>query len=428
MLTKEIYDVVVIGAGPGGLAAAIEAKKAGAQDVLVIERDVEPGGILLQCIHNGFGLQTFKEDLPGPEYAQRYINEARAIGVEFLLDTMVMDVTSERRLYLSSRQHGYFTLDARAIVLAMGCRERTRAQIRIPGMRPNGVFTAGAAQRWVNVEGYMPGKNFVILGSGDIGMIMARRLTFEGAKVSRVLEIQSYLSGLSRNYVQCLQDWDIPLQLQHTIKRVMGKNRVEAIETVAVDDRWNFVPGSEEIIPCDTLLLSVGLIPENELSKKAGVLLDPVTGGPYVDECFQTNVPGIFAAGNVVHVYDLVDYVSIAGDTAGKSAARYALAETHQRTEYVPLKAGKNVRYVVPHKLDRKAFEKGDVQLQLRVTRPIEEDVWLEVSSESKSIVRRSERYARPGEMVTIMLKPAMAEDVREATILTVDVYPKAEA
>lgn len=310
----------------------------------------------------------------------------------------------------------------------MGCRERTRAQIRIPGMRPNGVFTAGTAQRWVNVEGYMPGKNFVILGSGDIGMIMARRLTFEGAKVSRVLEIQSYLSGLSRNYVQCLQDWDIPLQLQHTIKRIMGKDRVEAIETVAVDDHWNFVPGSEEIIPCDTLLLSVGLIPENELSKKAGVLLDPITGGPFVDERFQTNVPGIFAAGNVVHVYDLVDYVSIAGDTAGKHAAKYALAEKQPEADYVSVKAGKNVRYVVPHKLDRKALEGGDVQLQLRVTRPIEEDVWLEVSSQSKSVVRRSERYARPGEMVTIMLKPTMAEAVREAASLTVDVYPKAEA
>ena len=257
---------------------------------------------------------------------------------------------------------------------------------------------------------------------------MARRLTFEGAKVSRVLEIQSYLSGLSRNYVQCLQDWDIPLQLQHTIKRIMGKNRVEAIETVAVDDHWNFIPGSEEIIACDTLLLSVGLIPENELSKQAGVQLDPITGGPYVDERFQTNVPGIFAAGNVVHVYDLVDYVSIAGDTAGTHAARYALAEQQHEPDYVPVKVGKNVRYVVPHKLDRKALEGGDVQLQLRVTRPIEEDVWLEVCSESKSVVRRSERYARPGEMVTIMLKPSMAEAVREAASLTVDVYPKAEA
>ncbi len=428
MSIKKQYDVVVIGSGPGGLAAAIEAKKGGADDVLVIERDVELGGILLQCIHNGFGLQTFKEDLPGPEYAQRYINEAKSLGVTFLMDTMVMDVTSQRKLYLSSRDFGYLEVDAHALVLAMGCRERTRAQVRLPGYRPNGVFTAGTAQRWVNVEGYMPGNKFVILGSGDIGMIMARRLTFEGARVERVLEIQNYLSGLSRNYVQCLDDWGIPLQLNHTIKKIIGKDRVEAIEAVAVDEKWNFIPGTEEVIPCDTLLLSVGLIPENELSKKAGVALDPVTGGPFVDENFQTSVPGIFAAGNVVHVYDLVDYVSMAGSEAGRSAAEFALAEKARRANYVPLVPGKNVRYIVPHKLDKKALEKGDISLQMRVTRPIEEDVWMEVRGDNNSIVRRSERYVRPGEMVTIVLKPNMAAEVAKTGKLTVDIYPKSEA
>lgn len=428
MLAKSVYDVVIIGAGPGGLAAAVEARKAGADSVLVIDRDSEPGGILLQCIHNGFGLQVFKEDLPGPAYAQRFIDQAYALGVEFLLDTMVMDLSSQRRLYVSSRQHGYCEIEARAIVLAMGCRERSRAQLRIPGMRPNGVFTAGTAQRWVNVEGFMPSKRVVILGSGDIGMIMARRLTFEGAKVERVLEIQSYLSGLSRNLVQCLYDFDIPLQLRHTVKRVMGKNRVEAIEAVAVDERWNFIPGSEEVIPCDTLLLSVGLIPENELSRQAGVLLDPVTGGPFVDESFQTNVPGIFAAGNVVHVYDLVDYVSGAGGEAGKSAAEFARAEKERQARYIPLKAGKNVRYVVPHKLDKLALEQGEVLLQMRVSRPIEEDVWIEVHGESQSILRRSERYVRPGEMVTVALKPSMLADVARCGELVVDITAKAEA
>ena len=427
MPAKTRYDVVVIGSGPGGLAAAIEAKKNGAEDVLIIERDLEMGGILLQCIHNGFGVEVFQKDLPGPAYAQHFINETLSLGVEVLLDTMVLDITPQRRILAAGKSSSVVDIQARAIVLAMGCRERTRAQIRLPGMRPAGVFTAGTAQRWVNVEGYIPGNKFVILGSGDIGMIMARRLTFEGAHVERVLEIQNYLSGLSRNYVQCLEDWGIPLQLNHTIKKIIGKNRVEAIEAVAVDEKWNFIPGTEEVIPCDTLLLSVGLIPENELSKKAGVALDPVTGGPFVDEHFQTSVPGIFAAGNVVHVYDLVDYVSIAGFEAGRSAAEFALAEKARAARYIPLVPGKNVRYIVPHKLDKKALEKGDISLQMRVTRPIEEDVWMEVRGENNSIVRRSERYVRPGEMVTIVLKPNMAAEVEKTGKLTVDIYPKSE-
>jgi NADPH-dependent 2,4-dienoyl-CoA reductase/sulfur reductase-like enzyme len=425
MSLKPKYDVVVIGSGPGGIAAAIAAKKYGADDVLVIERDVELGGILLQCIHNGFGLETLKEDLPGPSYAQRYISDALQLKVETLLDAMVLDITPQRRIFASSKTAGFIDIQARAIVLAMGCRERTRAQVRLPGTRPAGVYTAGTAQRWVNVEGYMPGSRFVILGSGDIGMIMARRLTFEGAKVERVLEVMPYLTGLTRNYVQCLLDYDIPLQLQHTIKRIIGERRVEAIESVLVDDKWNPVPGTEEIIPCDTLLLSVGLIPENELSKKAGVKLDPITSGPVVDNTFETSVPGIFAAGNVVHVYDLVDWVTEAGLAAGKSAGRFALSERRRELHHIPLLAGKNVRYVVPHELDKQTLAEEEVQLQFRVTRPVEKPVWIEVSNENHLITRKAERYVRPGEMATIVLTPRHYDEVERSGRLTIAVVER---
>lgn len=425
MKIKQKYDVVVIGSGPGGLAAAIAAKKAGCDDVLVIERDIELGGILLQCIHNGFGLEILKQDLPGPSYAQRFVSEALALGVETLLDAMVLDVSPQRRIFATSRKGGLYDIEARSIVLAMGCRERTRSQIRLPGPRPAGVFTAGTAQRWVNVEGYMPGERFVVLGSGDIGMIMARRLTLEGAKVERVVEIMPYLNGLMRNYVQCLLDYDIPLQLRHTVNRIIGNHRVEAVEIVAVNDRWEPILGTEEIVPCDTLLLSVGLIPENELSRKAGVLLDPLTGGPFVDDHFQTNVPGIFAAGNVVHVYDLVDWVTEAGYIAGKSAAAFAIELRRRENRHIPLVAGENVRYVVPHELDRESLAAGAVRIQLRVKLPIESPVAVELRDGEDVLVKKGEPYARPGEMITLTIPAKVYDLVQKASALSVHVVQR---
>lgn len=420
---QSVYDVIIIGSGPGGLAAGIAAKENGVEDVLIIERDVELGGILVQCIHNGFGLELFNEDMPGPSYAQHFIDEVKGHGVETLMDTMVLDITPERKIYAINKGQGFIELKARAIVLAMGCRERTRAQILLPGSRPAGVYTAGTAQRFVNVEGYMPGERFVILGSGDIGMIMARRLSIEGARVERVLEIMPFLTGLTRNYVQCLLDYGVTLEKQRTVNRIIGNDRVEAIEAVSVDESWNPIPGTKEIIPCDTLLLSVGLIPENELSTKAGVLLDPVTNGPFVDDRFMTNVPGIFAAGNVVHVYDLVDWVTEAGYVAGKGAADFARAEKLAEGVYIPLNSGENIRYVVPHKLDKINLSEELIRLQMRVINPIEERVLVTVEDQDGEVIaKKAEAYARPGEILTLAIRSKAYDAIHKATSLSVNV------
>ena len=315
-------DLVIIGGGPAGLAAAVAARKSGVQDILILERDSELGGILNQCIHNGFGLHTFKEELTGPEYAARFVTQVRELGIEYKLNTMVLDLAADKTVTAMNKTDGLFQLHPKAVILAMGCRERPRGALNIPGYRPAGIFTAGTAQRLVNMEGCLPGRRVVILGSGDIGLIMARRMTLEGAKVLCVAELMPYSGGLKRNIVQCLDDFGIPLKLSHTVVDIQGKERVTGI-TLARVENGKPVPGTEEHYDCDTLLLSCGLLPENELSRAAGVVLNPVTGGPAVNESLETNLPGVFAAGNVLHVHDLVDYVSEEAAAAGEHAAAY---------------------------------------------------------------------------------------------------------
>jgi len=400
-------DVAVIGSGPAGLTAAIHAHKNGAGKVLLLEREEELGGILKQCIHNGFGLEQFKQDFTGPEYAERLIKEVERTGVQCFLNTLVTDLSSDRVITALSPEHGALEIKAKSIVLAMGCRERTRPSVGIPGTRPAGIFTAGVAQRFVNIDGYLPGKKVGILGSGDIGLIMARRLTLEGARVIGVYEIMSYPGGLKRNIVQCLNDFDIPLRLSHTVTEIRGKERVEGVVVSKVDGNLHPVEGTEKLIECDTLLLSVGLIPENELSEKAGIELSAATKGPITTEVMETSVPGIFTCGNVSTVFDLVDYVAQTGAVAGTFAARYASAKVSGSKQSVDVVAGENVRLLFPQ---RYGFQ-DDLVLFVRAAEPVEKPVTIEVAPPGSRINRP---YARPNEMLRVKIPKGKLAEVKQ--------------
>ena len=399
-------DLVIIGGGPAGLAAAIAARESGVEQVLVLEREKELGGILNQCIHNGFGLHTFQEELTGPEYAARYIEKAQALGIPYKLSTTVVDLERQGEGVLVtavSRQEGLVQIEAKAAVLAMGCRERPRGALNIPGTRPAGIFSAGTAQRLVNMEGYLPGKRVVILGSGDIGLIMARRMTLEGAKVLCVAELMPYSGGLKRNIVQCLNDFDIPLKLSHTVVDIQGKERVTGVTIAQVDEKSRPIPGTEEHYDCDTLLLSVGLIPENELSRQVGVEMAPATNGPKVNESLETSIPGVFACGNVLHVHDLVDYVSEEAVQAGRHAARYILEGREESGREIPLAPQGAVRYTVPCTLSPQRMEEETV-VRFRVGRNIRKGL-VRVLAGDRVLLTRKRPVMAPGEMEQVVLK-----------------------
>ena len=398
--------LIVIGGGPAGLAAAVKACESGidASDILIIERDRELGGILNQCIHSGFGLHYFGEELTGPEYAERFVNRVRELKIECVTDSMVLSVSAEREVTFVSPSMGFTRMTADAIVLAMGCRERTRGALNIAGGRPAGIFSAGTAQRYVNIEGYMPGKKVVILGSGDIGLIMARRLTLEGAEVLRVCELMPYSGGLARNIAQCLDDFGIPLYLSHTVTEIRGRDRVEGVVISQVDEKRRPIAGTEEFVECDTLLLSVGLIPENELTRGAEIMMDSVTGGAVVNQNRETSADGIFACGNVLHVHDLVDFVTMEAYTAGEAAAKYVNGKKSAANNVCEMKAGRGVRYIVPQKLTFSDNADGEkTRLYFRVDDNYRK-VKIMLTSDGAEIVKKSKPIVVPGEMEMIEL------------------------
>ena len=419
-----MQDILIIGGGPAGLAAALSAREAGIDRLLILERDVELGGILNQCIHNGFGLHTFQEELTGPEYAARYVQKVKEAGIPYMLQTIVIDISGqdngEKLVTAMNRKKGLFTVSAKAVILAMGCRERSRGALNIPGFRPAGIYSAGTAQRFVNMEGRMPGKEVVILGSGDIGLIMARRMTLEGAAVKAVAELMPYSGGLKRNIAQCLDDFGIPLKLSHTVVDISGKERVTGVTLAQVDENRRPIPGTEEYIPCDTLLLSCGLIPENELSTGLGVELNPATSGPVVNESLETSVPGVFACGNVLHVHDLVDYVYEEAAAAGAFAAAYvqdkSLQEPKERRE-IKLAAKNGVRYTVPSSVRPDLMEE-DQLVRFRVG-DVFKDVYVTVYFDGVPVISQKKRVMAPGEMEQLRLKKEKIQEFPELGRIT---------